>query len=575
MRFHVLRAVPAVLFFAVSTAFAADVPKLIVHQGYLTDKAGQPVTASIAMSFGIYKSADGDNLVWEEDLGQVNVAGGHYTVEIGKTAALGAVFFNDSELYLEIRVKGKKMTPRQHIGAVPYAFVAQDVVGDIHPKSISMGGNTVIDSAGKWVGDANNVPGVKSVATAAPLSGGPIVDTGTISMPKADSATSGYLASTDWNSFAAKQNRVTGVCNAGFCAVSLNVDGTINCEPCNLGTVTQVNTGTGLTGGPITSTGSVSLDAPYVDGSTYDTRFVNTSGDAMTGGLSLPNNGLSVGSDQLFCVGGNIGIGTNTPQAKLDIRGDILIPMADAVLDCDGSATSTVGSCDPISDGSAIVPVKTDDNICTDSLAAPTVAFLHTGTKTTQCNTTDGNVIALLGTPAAVTQYTSVTAEWAYKDSGATSGFYDNGEDLFVDKAPKTTFFATGGGRLSVGEIDGQFFAGGSYDGMSEYGDDAQYAAIQTLSVIKERSDTPLIILGYYMGTTTGGNNDITARVRRSGVTIAWTTARMPGTGGERSGISIVSFESGLAAGTHIYTLERRFTSGHENSSLIVFEMKP
>jgi hypothetical protein len=56
------------------------------------------------------------------------------------------------------------------------------------------------------------------------------------------------------------------------------------------GTVTQVNTSTGLTGGPITTAGSLSLSTPYADGSAHDGRFVNVTGDTMTGTLSVGGN---------------------------------------------------------------------------------------------------------------------------------------------------------------------------------------------------------------------------------------------------------------------------------------------
>jgi hypothetical protein len=48
--------------------------------------------------------------------------------------------------------------------------------------------------------------------------------------------------------------------------------------------------------------------------------FVFRSGDTMTGTLNLPANGLSVGTAQLSAVGGNIGIGTSTPSAPLEVR---------------------------------------------------------------------------------------------------------------------------------------------------------------------------------------------------------------------------------------------------------------
>ncbi|MBI5525617.1 MAG: tail fiber domain-containing protein [Deltaproteobacteria bacterium] len=395
----------ATLTIAMSASFAtalADVPGVLVHQGYLTDKAGSPVNGGVGVVAGIYTSPtdDGGLPVWEEDLGEVLVTNGFYYAEIGKKiTGLAGVFSAHGNLYLEIKVGGDKLSPRQLVGAVPYAQVCQDATGDIHAKSVSVGTTQVIDSAGKWVADPSNVPGVKSVGTAAPLSGGPITDSGTISLSKADAATSGYLSSTDWAAFNEKQNRVTGVCPAGTCAVSVDTNGTLISEAysvgdissilataplagggyagditlgltkataasdgyvssadwsafnakqglvtgtCNLGysirvinpdgtvqceaddnaggTVTNIATGTGLSGGPITGTGTVALAATYADGSAYDGRFVNTAGDNMTGALGLPADGLSVGTDQLVCKDGFVGFGTASPMSKIDIR---------------------------------------------------------------------------------------------------------------------------------------------------------------------------------------------------------------------------------------------------------------
>lgn len=47
---------------------------------------------------------------------------------------------------------------------------------------------------------------VKSITFAAPLTGGTITDTGSVSLPQANNSTDGYLSSTDWTAFNAKQN---------------------------------------------------------------------------------------------------------------------------------------------------------------------------------------------------------------------------------------------------------------------------------------------------------------------------------------------------------------------------------
>ena len=45
----------------------------------------------------------------------------------------------------------------------------------------------------------------------------------------------------------------------------------------------------------------------------------------MTGNLNLPVNGLIVGTNQLVVSGGSIGIGTTTPQQKLDVNGQLRV----------------------------------------------------------------------------------------------------------------------------------------------------------------------------------------------------------------------------------------------------------
>lgn len=46
---------------------------------------------------------------------------------------------------------------------------------------------------------------------------------------------------------------------------------------------------------------------------------VNKTGDTMTGPLNLPSNGLVVGTSQLVVSGSNVGIGTTSPRAGLDV----------------------------------------------------------------------------------------------------------------------------------------------------------------------------------------------------------------------------------------------------------------
>ncbi|THB72264.1 MAG: hypothetical protein D6B25_17135, partial [Desulfobulbaceae bacterium] len=55
-------------------------------------------------------------------------------------------------------------------------------------------------------------------------------------------------------------------------------------------------------------------------------NWVDASGDTMTGTLTLPSNGLRVGSNQLVMTGGRIGLGTSSPNEQLEITGSLRLP---------------------------------------------------------------------------------------------------------------------------------------------------------------------------------------------------------------------------------------------------------
>src|SRR5262249_41443286 len=85
--------------------------------------------------------------------------------------AFPANLWSGSTLFLAIAVNSDpEMTPREQISSVPFALVAQDAVGDIHPTSVSVNGVKVINSDGTVV--TNAVPRVKgAVAPSVNVSG--------------------------------------------------------------------------------------------------------------------------------------------------------------------------------------------------------------------------------------------------------------------------------------------------------------------------------------------------------------------------------------------------------------------
>jgi hypothetical protein len=102
---------------------------------------------------------------------------------------------------------------------------------------------------------------VTQVNTGAGLTGGPITTSGTLSVaPGGITSTmvaDGNVAAVDID--ATQVQRRVASCPAGQTIQTVNQDGTVGCLAGGTGTVTSVGTGTGLTGGPITTTGTISV----------------------------------------------------------------------------------------------------------------------------------------------------------------------------------------------------------------------------------------------------------------------------------------------------------------------------
>ena len=126
----------ACIVFTASTAEAA-INKQLYFQGILKDSNGTAVAdGAYDMVFSIYTNATGTTPLWTgthttANGNEVNVKSGVFGILLGSGAGNALnLDFNTDELYLGITVESdSEMTPRQRIGAAPYAFNADTVDG--------------------------------------------------------------------------------------------------------------------------------------------------------------------------------------------------------------------------------------------------------------------------------------------------------------------------------------------------------------------------------------------------------------------------------------------------------------
>ncbi len=252
--------------FALDAGYAAAVPETITHQGRLFDAKGNPVGDTLDVTFALYDAAQGGAALWTETH-PVAFDAGYFSVELGADKAFSGVF-DGSALYLGITVGGDaEMTPRARVGSVPYALLAGDVRGDITPTSVAIEGyGPVIDSTGKWIGDPTGLIGPPGPAGAV----GPTGPAGAVGP--------------------------TGPAGAVGPTGPAGADGAV-------GPVGPA--------GPAGPAGAVGPAGPQ--------------GPAGPPGVGWAANG----NDLYTTATGNVGLGTQSPAAKLDVAGHILgVPVA-------------------------------------------------------------------------------------------------------------------------------------------------------------------------------------------------------------------------------------------------------
>ena len=137
----------------------AQVPDLLTQQGRLFDDSGQAIDGSVNFTFKIYDSASGTTSLWTETQ-TITLEDGYFSARLGDVETLEASMLLGPERWLGVTVdEDDEMTPRQRLTSVPYALIAGNAVGDITPNTITVGGVTIVDETGAWVGSSAGLVG--------------------------------------------------------------------------------------------------------------------------------------------------------------------------------------------------------------------------------------------------------------------------------------------------------------------------------------------------------------------------------------------------------------------------------
>ena len=268
---------------------------------------------------------------------------------------------------------------------------------------------------------------VTSVATGAGLTGGPITSTGTISIPPAG-VTNSMLAN----------NFVTIAAGSGMSGGgTVALGGTVTLtNTASGGTVTSVATGAGLTGGPITSTGTISIPAAGItNGMLANNSVTIAAGSGLSGGGTVALGGTVTLASNLSGTPDGIAYFSNPTSlvsTPAPTNGQVLI-----------GSTGTVPALGTLTAGQNINITNGPGSVTISALGGGTATlpfFVTGGQHTGGTQATTANVTKLWGflLPYNVTT-TQVTYDVATADNTTHDydiGIFDNSGNLVLDIGP-------------------------------------------------------------------------------------------------------------------------------------------
>ena len=125
--------------FALAAAASGDIPRKINYQGKLTSGAGVPLPGSHSMVFSIYAAAEGGAPLWSETKTAEADSDGIFSTVLGSVNPVDVHF--TSPCWLETEVDGETLAPRREIVSVPFAYQAANATEA--SNAVALGGRPV------------------------------------------------------------------------------------------------------------------------------------------------------------------------------------------------------------------------------------------------------------------------------------------------------------------------------------------------------------------------------------------------------------------------------------------------
>jgi len=316
-----------------ASAAAAEAPRLVNYQGILTDQDGELLNGTYLLTFYIYPdSAQGSPFLWMERHENVDVTNGLFNLILGSNTSFPESLFADDERWLGIAVNtDPEIYPRMRITSTPYALraaIADSAMGAASGADADwvITGNDMFSGVSGNVGIGTNTPGKRLQVgdNTVPDSEGMIrlaSRSGTqgsnriwdIGVPETDADTSGpgysFVIDDTQNGSDPEFMVKYGTGHVGIGRTAPDAPLHVY-KPLDSTAEAALHVETLYDAGPLNLYASLLFEKTRIEGQ-------GSLGDAP---VSINYN--SIGNVYLAFGGGDVGIGTTTPTARLDVAGD-------------------------------------------------------------------------------------------------------------------------------------------------------------------------------------------------------------------------------------------------------------